>query len=354
MRIIHKDIRKGEVKVQAETLDDLWSLSRIIDAEDRVSGYSLRKIKMGDESDRKSGAVRKRVFITLNVEKVEFHEHTNILRVSGTVMGGSDEIPNGSHHTLNVEEGTAIKIIKESWPKFQLERLNDAVRSAKYNILICVHDREEAYFAHLKRKGYSMLSHFRGDVQKKGVDEHEKPRFYQDIIKKLEDYDAKLKSFRIIIASPAFFKEDLMKCVANDNLKKKIILATCSSLGENGIVEVLKRTEIKKVMKEERTLKEINLVEELFTEISKNGLASYGIKETENAIAMGAVKTLLITDEFIRSFKEKKEYRKIDSIIKNAESIRADVHIISSEHDGGRKLDGLGGIGAILRYKTEY
>ena len=36
MRIIHQNIKKGEVKVMAENLDDLWYLSTLIDAGDLV------------------------------------------------------------------------------------------------------------------------------------------------------------------------------------------------------------------------------------------------------------------------------------------------------------------------------
>ena len=40
--------------------------------------------------------------------------------------------------------------------------------------------------------------------------------------------------------------------------------------------------------------------------------------------------------------------------MRTVESMQGKVHIISSEHDGGKKLDGLGGLGALLRYKTNY
>jgi protein pelota len=40
--------------------------------------------------------------------------------------------------------------------------------------------------------------------------------------------------------------------------------------------------------------------------------------------------------------------------MKTAEQTKAEIYIISSEHEGGKKLDGLGGMGAILRYKLNY
>ncbi len=40
--------------------------------------------------------------------------------------------------------------------------------------------------------------------------------------------------------------------------------------------------------------------------------------------------------------------------MRTIDSMKGQVHIISSEHEGGKKLDGLGGLGALLRYKLNY
>jgi len=47
-------------------------------------------------------------------------------------------------------------------------------------------------------------------------------------------------------------------------------------------------------------------------------------------------------------------YRRIEKLMKQAEAMQGNVMIISSEHEAGRKLDGLGGIGAVLRYRMNY
>jgi len=59
----------------------------------------------------------------------------------------------------------------------------------------------------------------------------------------------------------------------------------------------------------------------------------------------------LITDSFIFSSREDGKYEIVDEIMKLVDSNKGDIVIISKEHDGGKKLNGLGGIGAILRYK---
>ncbi len=353
MKLLHSNLKKGEVKVLAQNLDDLWYLSAIIEPKDIVQGRTLRKIKISSEEKSKE-AVKKPIFIKLEVEKVEFSKYTSILRVSGIIKEAPEDIPLGDYHTFNVDENTSITIIKESWLKYQLDKLKEACSETKSSLLICVHDREEAYFALFKKYGYEILAHIQGDVQKKREENTKKENFYLGIIKKISEYVERHQIKQVILASPAFWKEDLMKELKDDELKRKIILATCSSATKNGIEEVIKRPEVREALKQERTAKEINKVEELFTEIAKSNLAVYGMKETGDAASMGAVRGLLITDSFIQKSRSENFYRDVDAIMKTVDKTKGEIDIISSEHEGGKRLDGLGGIGAILRFKLSY
>ena len=354
MKLLHSNLKKGEVKVLTQQLDDLWYLSNIIEPGDFAQGKTLRKIKAGSSEEKAKEATKKPVFIKILVEKVEFSKYTNVLRVSGVIKEAPEEVPLGEHHTFNVDENTAITIIKEQWLKYQLDKLKEACSEKKSSLLICVHDREEAYFALFKKYGYEILAHIHGEVQKKREENIKKENFYLAIINKIKEYVERHEIKQIILASPSFWKEDLMKELKDDELKQKIILATCSSATKNGIDEVIKRPEVREALKQERTAKEMNKVEELFTEIAKNNLAVYGIKETENASIMGAVKELLVTDSFIQKSRSENFYIKVDRLMKAVDKTKGDVEIISSEHEGGKKLDGLGGIAAILRFKLSY
>ena len=53
MIILNKDLKKGEIKIKVENLDDLWHLSQLIEVKDLVRGKSSRKIKIGNETERK-------------------------------------------------------------------------------------------------------------------------------------------------------------------------------------------------------------------------------------------------------------------------------------------------------------
>ncbi len=353
MKQIHFDLKKGELKLKVENMDDLWCLSHVIEPEDIVKGKTIRKIKLGESDQRKVNIIKKTIFIEIGVESVEFHEYSSVLRVSGIITQGPEDITKGSYHTFNLESGSIITIIKKQWLSFQIEKIKQASVETK-KILICVLDREDVCFGLLKRQGFSLLSEIKGDVEKKADVKVKAGNFYAEVVNKLYDYVKRYKIENIILASPAFWKEDLMKNIKDEEVKKKITLATCSCSGKEAIDEVLKRPEVKNVLSQQRLAKELKLVESLLEEISKNNLAVYGLKETEKAVNAGAVEKLLVTDGLIQKTRLNKNYEKIDQMMKNTESMKGSVNIIGSDHDGGKKLDGLGGVGAILRYKLSY
>ncbi len=354
MKLLYSNLKKGEVKLLTQNLDDLWYLSTIIEPKDIVQGKTLRKIKVVSNEEKSKEATKKPIFIKLEVEKAEFSKYTNVLRVSGVIKEAPEDVPLGEHHTFNIDDNTIITITKEQWLKYQLNKLKEACAEKRSSLLICVHDREEAYFALFKKYGYEVLAHIKGEVQKKREENIKKENFYLTIINKLKEYVERYKIKQIILASPAFWKEDLMEELKDKELKQKIMIATCSSATKNGIDEVIKRPEVREALKQERTAREINKVEELFTEIAKNNLAIYGLKETENVALIGAVKELLITDNFIQKSRSENFYNEVERIMKNVDKTKGEVEIISSEHEAGKKLDGLGGIAAILRYKLHY
>ena len=354
MKQLLLDLKKGEAKLKIENLDDLWYLSQIMDIGDFIKGKTIRKIKIGQEGDRKQAIIKKPIFLKIKIEKIEFSKTSGTLRTLGIITEGPEDIQKGEHHTFNLEPNVTFILIKERWLKYQIDRLKESCKEKTSKILIVVMDREEAQLALLKKYGYELLTSIKGKVKKKDAEERSTGNFYSEIITKLEEYTKRYDIVKIILASPAFWKEDLVKEISNEELKKKVIPATCNATGKNGIDEVLRRPEVKAALQEDRITKEINLVEELLSEISKNNLAAYGLKDTENAVNAGAIKTLLITDTLIQKARDENNYEKIDNMMKITDSMKGTINIISSEHEGGKKLNGLGGIAAILRYKLTY
>jgi protein pelota len=350
MKILKKDIRHGEIKLLVETPEDVWYVSQLLDPGDTIKGKTPRKVKVSEEAD----ATKRMVFIALTVEKSDFSKTTNALRASGKIIEAPEDIPHGTYHTFAIEPGSTISITKEHWYGYQLDRITEAAETKIPSIVICVFDREEAFFARMKRPMPEILAHVEGDVEKKRTGVKVKTSFYEEIIKLLEQYNQRYKLDYIILASPAFWKEDLLKVLKNEELKKKIIQATCSSVDEGAIAEVMRRDEVQTALKQERTSRELVLVEKVLGEIAKKGAVVYGITKTEEASASGAIDTLLITDNLIQKLRQENTFQRVDSIMRSVDKQKGTVVIISSEHSGGKKIDGIGGIAALLRYKLSY
>ncbi|MBW3020760.1 mRNA surveillance protein pelota [Candidatus Woesearchaeota archaeon] len=351
MKKISINYQKGTVKIHTENKDDLWYLSQIIDQNDLVKGKTYRKIKLGGDGD-KVNIIKKPVTLEISTEKVDFNEDS--LRVNGKVQNDVEDIPKGSYHAINVDTNSIIEITKRRWLSFQREKLDKALSQNKNKFLIVSLDREKAIFAVTKDDDYQLLVELNGEVQKKDDKASYTGDFYKDTIKQIQEYNERIKPTNIIIGSPAFWKDDLYKKITDESLKKKIVLTTCFSHGKNSINEILKGKETQEVLKQEFLVKELHLVSEFLEKISRNENYAYGFSEVNECANLGAVKTLLISDNTIKEFRETGRFEELEFLMNLVEEMNGEVHVINSNNDAGRKLDGLTGIGAILRYKINY
>lgn len=356
MKIIYKDPKNKIVKLKITSLEDLWDLNQILSIGDLVSTKTMRKIKIGGEDNSKN--VKKPVYLKIEVKKIEFHESSNALRVAGVVVEGSEDVSHGSHHTFNLVLDSVFKIEKQKWLKYQLNKLNEAAINKKTNILICVLDRENATVALLKQYGYDIIAEIEGDVKKKGDQKEDfgGEKFYHEVGKVLEDSVKRYDIEKVIVGSPAFWKDNLVSYFKkNFNfLIDKIVLASCNDIGSAGINEVIKRPEMKTVLAEKETAKEIKLVEDLLKEISLDRNVAYGFEEVKKTVEAGAVKILLVLDSYIQKLRVENDFDKLEDIMNLVDKFKGEVVIISEKNDAGKKLKGLGNIAAILRFKVNY
>ncbi|MBI2580382.1 mRNA surveillance protein pelota [Candidatus Woesearchaeota archaeon] len=342
MKILKKELKYGKIVVQAQSLDDLWLLHQTVMKGDVVVGRTTRKVRLGSAEQ----AVKKQYVLSLAVEAAEFKEQA--LRVSGKTIEPKEDVPKGAYHTIAIETGDVLTVIKERWPKYQLDRLSQATQQP-LKLLIVVFDRESCLMARLKGGGYEIITELKGKVRKKDYGTATATNFYREITAVIKDYDERSKPDKIVLASPAFWKEELLNELRTDSkadlLKQKFVLATCSSVSENAVDEVLKRPEMETVLATATAANEMKLVDEVMVEIAKDGKVAYGAKEVGQAIDAAAVEKLLITDVRV--------YNNNDSelLMKTVEDKGGKAFIINSENAAGQKLDALGGMAAILRYK---
>ncbi len=198
----------------------------------------------------------------------------------------------------------------------------------------------------------------------------------------------------LIIGGPGPTKQDFTKGdYMRYTLKDKIIATIDTAyVGDQGIKEVMEKSS--KILKSVRYVEEKRVVQDFLYEIGQDtGLATYGEKDVKQNMEIGAVKTLLLSEDLdaaqvtvncttcdyiehktlkrqtFSDFREsvtKKPCPKcamptldvveiedlIDILAELAEQFGSDVEIISTETEEGVMLrDSFGGIAATLRFK---
>ncbi len=332
MKIVFRDMKEGKIKLMPDSVEDLWHLEHVIKEGDFAEGSTFRSVKFGDSEERKP------VFIKLRVERVEFAKHANRLRVGGKIVEGRPEefVQLGRHHTLDVSPKEAITIIKERWGKAELERIEDAVmESGRALVRVILMDNEKALVYEVKPYGFESVAEIRNETSKRGgVDRTQE--FYRRLIPFVEGL--------CIVAGPGFEKNNFQKFLEKGG--KKVFVEDAGYAEESGLRELVEKGGIERIIGETRLEKEAKVMEELLRHLGReDGLLAYGKKEVGNALSMGAVKTLAVLDEMLRTDKE------IEGIVDGAYKQGARVIVFSKESEWGKRLKGLAGIAAVLRFQ---
>jgi protein pelota len=353
MRVLSFDKKQRIAKLKATNYEDLWHLSKLIEPLDLLSAQSTRKVKLAGEEER-ARAVKKPIYITIEISRTEYS--TNNLKCHGTNKSEIEGIPIGAAHAIDIQPGSEITIQKQKWHEYQIQRLKESEKtSAKPKALICILDDEEANLGLLTTAGIQEIGSIELGLAKKRLKEDTKKTRLKNLANELVELNKNYTPESIIVASPLFWKDELYKEIKETSLDlKKIKLEDIKSSGKRAFQELISTGSLKRLMKESRLEKETNLIEKLLAEIAKDsGLATYGVKYVEKAANLGAIETLLLTNKIINKFREKDQYDKIEQIIESTEQNKGLVFIIPKDNDPGKKLDGLTGIAAILRYKLE-
>ncbi len=346
MKILHQDTREGKIKVRIDNLDDLWHLKNMINPEDIVSAITYRREETQRDKIRSERGEKKRMRLDIEVEKVEFHEFTDRLRILGVIIEGPQD--HGSYHTLNLTEGDELTIIKE-WKDHELDRLKEAVdRSEEPLITFVALEEQDATLAIMRQYGVKEMAHLSPNRGGKMYDSEKMTReeFFEMIVKKLETIIDPGEP--LVILGPGFTKEDFFEhCKRNHpELVKNAEVIPAGEGGLTGVNEVIRKGKERDALDGQRMSYENEEVEELLREIKKDGAYSYGLENVKKAVTIGAVEKLLILDTKVRDEEGEK-------LMKKTEELGGEVVVISSTHEGGEKLEALGGSGALLRYKIE-
>jgi len=361
LKILKRYLKEGTIVLKIETLDDLWHLYNTVGPTDVVVSRTTRRVRVGDEDRRKQDSVRKPMVLKLQVDDVAFHSFSNRVRIKGKILEGpGDLISIGAYHTINIEPGNTLTIIKEHWPKYILDRLNEATKAQlnPVSLIVTIEDGEAELFLAadygIKEavRVRASISGKRGD--QKSFDATMKD-FFVDVALAVRSQLEQTEIGLIVIAGPGFVKDHFREYLSKAGIKNlpPVIVESTNSIGVPGAKEILWRGVIGKAASTLKVETETKLIESLIEHISKDsGLGAYGDEEVRKAVEFGAVEDLLITDKKLREGSEQ-ERRRMDNLVRGVEKTRGAFHIVSTEHPAGEQLHRLGGLAAILRFRID-
>lgn len=359
MKILKRILKEGTIVLKIETLDDLWHLYNTVSSGDVVISRTVRRVRVGDEDSRKQESVRKPMTLKLHVEDVAFHTFSNRVRIKGQILEGpSDLVSIGSYHTINIEPGDTLTIVKDHWPKYTLDRLEEAAKDQLRSVclIVTIEDGDAEIFL-AADYGIKEAVRVRANLSRKRGDQKTYDStmndFFIDVTLAIRSQLEQSQIGLIVLAGPGFVKDHLREHLNQAGIKNlpPIVVEGTNSIGIPGAKEILFRGVIGKVIAELKVEAETKLVEELVAHISKDdGLGAYGHDEVTKAVQYGAVQDLLITDKKLREGSDEVR-RQMDTLIRNTEKTKGAVHIVSTDHPTGEQLHRLGGIAAILRFR---
>jgi protein pelota len=341
MRVLKFYESEGKLKLRVDTLDDLWTIQRIIFENDLVKSESLRKFKASD-SDK---GELKEVVITVRVEKTEFDKTAKRLRIMGKIVEGRplDYIKLNSYHTLNIGPEDVLEIMKSEWHDYLVDVIRNAVSDTKKARLgIIVVDEEKAVPAYLLGYGVEFKNEIYSDLSKRMSQKdfvEQQKKYFQKIL----DMAAEMRVDTVIIAGPGFTKDDVKK-FGDDNgsikkMGKRLIFEKTSDTERTGVYELIKSDKVATLLHREKIRIEFKLMEEFLNGLD-SGKSRSGAGPVNDAIDNYEAKTILVNDSVLGDAKTQR-------VLTNAEKKKVKIEVFNSIDEVGSQLHSFGDIACI-------
>ena len=327
----------GEIRLFPENIDDIWHLSHLIAPGDLVFATTLRTADTSTDKIRPEKAEKRPVRLGIRVEKVEFHHYANRLRVTGLIEHG---IEAGSYHTLNIETGYEISVIR-LWRKSDLERIDRAVKASVFDVIhILTVEEGEAELFRIRHFGPELVITITMGSGK-GMEVNSRTSFFEKVLGQLIPVNGPL-----VVAGPGFIKEDFMKFFRARESEKaaKTVVVETRRIGAGAVQEVIGLGTLEKLAGDLQLAREVNMMGEFLKRVSQGGPVAYGRAEVKNAGECGAIDEILVVDTLIRD-------PEIVGLMDQAERSDGTVVVFSTGFEPGKQLDALGGVAALLRYR---
>lgn len=196
-------------------------------------------------------------------------------------------------------------------------------------------------------------------------------KFYQttlDTLLRQLDFNTSITSMSeqvrpVLLASPGFVASSFQKHIQNvatstpglKRLLPSIVVVHSASGYLHSLSEVLQSPAVKTILADTKYARETKLIDDFLEQLRKEtNKATYGPREVESAVDQGAVGrgggVLIISNRLFRSqdVAERKRWVSLVDRVRDVEG--GEARILSSDHESGKRLDGLGGIAALTTF----
>ncbi len=344
MRILEAEKEPDFISLHVESDDDLWYLHNIISPNDRVKMTVLRRLEKQQDMTRSKETPRKPVTLTISVESVEFQEFSGTLRVLGTVISGSEDAL-GQHQSFAISPGDTFMLSKADWSDQQRKLFQEGVEnkfSDRYYFVVI--DDETAFIESLKSYGIQSL----GKIDSHKTGKHYASDYSEDKYLR-EVYDSLARAVpegsSVIVLGSGFTRDKFVQLAKSFQTKFSFFTFPTARSDEGAIWEFLNTPESEEILKDFRLSGDSRLVEEFLKRLKTTEEATYGYEAVKNAIELGAVEVLAISEEKFRTEQGRE-------LLELADNFGTTVHIISLTGEKGNIVKNFGGYCALLRYKV--
>lgn len=405
----HEEMSKYELKRLIKELEDIRGRNTELVSLYIPAGYDMTKIsefvtsEASEAENIKSKHTRKNVKAALDkigrkVKEEQVTPDNGVVFFSGNVSDteGRPDIKIWEVIPPRPIESRHYRCDKE----FVLEPLRQMVVDDRaYGLIVA--DKSEAAIGYLQgssiKTAYTLESNVPGKTRAGGQSAQRFARLRKEMLKSFlgeiaeKAQNAFLKKARddklmgVVVGGPGFVKDKLVDDdYLHQELQEKII--TVESLGHSGegaLSELVEKAE--ESLEDSQAVLEKRLVNDFLENLKEeNGKSEYGVEPVKKALDMGAVETVIVSEDlelFHASYKCENNHEKeifeeqpkiedsiecgdcsqemkleeishiVDTLGETAEEMGSELEIISTDHEEGQRLMNMGGVAAILRYR---
>ena len=352
MKILKREPTLWRLRIESE--DDLWTLSHLARQGLHLGMLGERRDQTtsGEEGGRAKVAERKKMWIRLSIATTEYQPFSDLLRVHGIIDEAKFDV--GLHHTHVVEVRDEVELsTTTAFSPADYDLLRQSERaSQQVNIALAVVETDEIVLFYITPRGLKEGATWtmrgggkRGDIkQSSGI----AATFRANVIKAIR---ASLgESTPLLFCGPGHAREALLNDFKASGDTRLIKSIATSMAGRAGANELLREGLAGDLLSEYAITKETTLLDEAWKRLSTNGAVAYGQQDLLRAMEEGAIETLLITAELLRTPDELIGGVQWSTWVEGLSDIGAELVQCSPDHDAGQQLVGMGGAIALLRY----